>query len=101
MAQKNLKKIKRFHIAKVYRRDQPNVKHGRFREFYQCDFDIAGEYGSMMPDAEAIKVFDEILTELDLGKYVIKLSSRKILDAMIEISGSPKEKFNTICSSID
>lgn len=55
----------------------------------------------MMPDAESIKVFDEILTELDLGAFVIKLSSRKILDTMIEISESPKEKFNTICSSID
>lgn len=30
---------------KVYRRDQPNVQLGRFREFYQCDFDIAGNYG--------------------------------------------------------
>ncbi|CAN0408941.1 unnamed protein product [Discosporangium mesarthrocarpum] len=37
--------IKRFHIAKVYRRDQPNIPQGRFREFYQCDFDIAGNYG--------------------------------------------------------
>ena len=26
--------IKRFHIAKVYRRDQPQIKKGRFREFY-------------------------------------------------------------------
>ena len=29
----------------VYRRDRPNVQLGRFREFYQCDFDIAGNYG--------------------------------------------------------
>jgi histidyl-tRNA synthetase len=26
--------IKRYHIARVYRRDQPSA--GRFREFYQC-----------------------------------------------------------------
>lgn len=31
--------------GQVYRRDQPNVQLGRFREFYQCDFDIAGNYG--------------------------------------------------------
>lgn len=30
----------------MYRRDQPNVQLGRFREFYQCDFDIAGNYGT-------------------------------------------------------
>nr|GFD53506.1 histidine--tRNA ligase, cytoplasmic [Tanacetum cinerariifolium] len=26
---------------KVYRRDKPSK--GRYREFYQCDFDIAGD----------------------------------------------------------
>lgn len=39
--------IKRFHMARVYRRDTPNMTKGRFREFYQCDFDIAGIYGAM------------------------------------------------------
>lgn len=38
--------IKRYQIAKVYRRDQPAINKGRFREFYQCDFDIAGTYDS-------------------------------------------------------
>lgn len=28
--------MKRYHIAKVYRRDQPSVAKGRMREFYQC-----------------------------------------------------------------
>lgn len=48
--------IKRFHIAKVYRRDNPQMTRGRFREFYQCDLDIAGRYGVMVPDAEVLKV---------------------------------------------
>jgi hypothetical protein len=26
------------------RRDNPAMNRGRFREFYQCDFDIAGTY---------------------------------------------------------
>ena len=48
----------RFHIARVYRRDNPAMNRGRFREFYQCDFDIAGDYpsGRMMADAEVLKV---------------------------------------------
>ena len=33
---KNIKAIKRYHIGKVYRRDQPIMTRGRFREFYQC-----------------------------------------------------------------
>jgi histidyl-tRNA synthetase len=28
--------MKRYHIAKVYRRDNPAMTRGRFREFYQC-----------------------------------------------------------------
>lgn len=28
--------IKRYHIAKVYRRDNPAMTRGRYREFYQC-----------------------------------------------------------------
>jgi histidyl-tRNA synthetase len=34
VAQKGITSIKRFHIAKVYRRDNPQMKRGRFREFY-------------------------------------------------------------------
>ncbi len=28
--------IKRYQIAKVYRRDNPSISRGRYREFYQC-----------------------------------------------------------------
>lgn len=48
--------IKRYHMAKVYRRDNPQMNRGRFREFMQCDFDIAGSYPPMIPDAEVLKV---------------------------------------------
>ena len=34
VASERMEKIKRFHIAKVYRRDQPQMNKGRFREFY-------------------------------------------------------------------
>ena len=75
-----VEKIKRFHMARVYRRDNPVMTKGRYRyvgggglrckcrcsvglpprlvcsEFYQCDFDIAGVYPPMMPDAEVLKV---------------------------------------------
>ncbi|KAL6530313.1 hypothetical protein OROHE_014666 [Orobanche hederae] len=50
----NLTKFKRYQIAQVYRRDKPSK--GRFREFYQCDFDIAGKFEKMGPDFEVIKI---------------------------------------------
>jgi hypothetical protein len=41
------------------------------REFFQCDFDIAGSYATMVPDAEVLKVLVEILTgELNLWRRV-------------------------------
>jgi histidyl-tRNA synthetase len=101
MAEKGLTSLKRFHIAKVYRRDQPQMSKGRFREFYQCDFDIAGSYSPMLPDAEVLAVVSEIFTKLDIGSFVLKLNHRKFLDAMIELSGCEKRKFKSICSSID
>ena len=62
MATHNISKLKRFQLGKVYRRDQPNSKAGRYREFYQCDFDIAGpSYLPMIADAEVLKVFSELL----------------------------------------
>eukprot|EP00696_Hemimastix_kukwesjijk_P017554 gnl/Hemi2/6230_TR2140_c0_g1_i1.p1 gnl/Hemi2/6230_TR2140_c0_g1~~gnl/Hemi2/6230_TR2140_c0_g1_i1.p1 ORF type:complete len:1134 (-),score=428.14 gnl/Hemi2/6230_TR2140_c0_g1_i1:68-3154(-) len=95
-------KLKRYHISRVYRRDTPNMSKGRYREFFQCDFDIAGEYDPMIPDAEVLMVMTEILDELPLGNaYEIKLNHRKLLDAMMEVSGVPAHKFRTICSSID
>jgi histidyl-tRNA synthetase len=77
------------------------MNKGRFREFYQCDFDIAGTYGLMIPDAEVIKVLISILSRLDIGGFVVKINHRKFLDAMVNISGCEKRKFKAICSSID
>jgi len=36
VAMNKVKQIKRFHIDRVYRRDQPKMTLGRYREFYQC-----------------------------------------------------------------
>ncbi|XP_044510864.1 histidine--tRNA ligase, cytoplasmic-like [Mangifera indica] len=99
VAMNGLTSMKRHQIAKVYRRDNPSK--GRFREFYLCDFDIAGQYERMGPDFEVIKILTELLEELDIGDYEIKLNHRMLLDGMLEICGVPPEKFRTICSSID
>lgn len=77
------------------------MSKGRFREFYQCDFDIAGDYAMMIPDSEVLSVVCEILESLDIGQFTIKLNHRKFLDAMVELAGCEKRKFKSICSSID
>jgi len=102
MASHNLTSLKRYHIGKVYRRDNPQMSKGRFREFFQCDFDIAGgNYGPMIPDAEIIKIVVEILTQLPIGKFNIKINHRLLLDSIVEISGISDDKYKAVCSSID
>ncbi len=93
--------IKRYHMAKVYRRDQPAMNRGRFREFYQCDYDVAGIYPPMVADAETLKVMSEILSNIDIGNFKIKLNHRKLLDAVMTVAGVPFEKLRPICSAVD
>ncbi|KAE9032879.1 Histidine--tRNA ligase, cytoplasmic [Phytophthora rubi] len=94
--------IKRYHIARVYRRDNPQMARGRFREFYQCDFDIAGTYAPMLPDAEVLSIGIEVLQQFpELGPVKVKLSHRLLLDAILAICGVPADKFRTTCSAID
>ena len=100
--------IKRYHIAKVYRRDQPAMTKGRMREFYQCDFDIAGVFDKMLPDAEIIRIICEIFGEKGLGwggprgkGFTVKINHRGVLDGVFEVCGVPKEKIRTISSAVD
>jgi histidyl-tRNA synthetase len=102
-AQNNIQSIRRYHIAKVYRRDQPAMTKGRMREFYQCDFDIAGTADSMLPDAEILRIIKEVFEDLPgwKGKYTIKINHRKILDGIFQICGVPDDKIRTISSAVD
>lgn len=55
----------------------------------------------MIPDSEVLKVVIEILSELKIGGFLIKINHRKFLDAMVDLSGCEKRKFKAICSSVD
>ncbi|KJE94583.1 histidyl-tRNA synthetase-PB [Capsaspora owczarzaki ATCC 30864] len=101
VAMNKIRQIKRYHIARVYRRDNPQMNRGRFREFYQCDFDIAGEYDAMIPDAECVAVVYDVLSALQLNNFVIKINHRKILDGIFALCGVPAESFRAICSAVD
>lgn len=176
LALNNVVATKRYTIGRSYRRDQPQANRGRYREFYQADFDIVGKYAPMAADAEVLKVgpchavfprqnsnvacwslmgytetisgiccslyhaqpsvfclihadilqrhlptwalpdksvascdrlrcglqvVSSILLELKVGDFLVKVSHRKLLDAMLTYCGVPKEKFHPICSAID
>lgn len=96
----NVAQVSRYHIAKVYRRDQPAMTRGRYREFYQCDFDIAGEYEPMIPDAEVLLITAEAFDSLQID-ITIKLNHRRILDGIFSVAGVPADKIRTISSAVD
>ncbi|KAI9253177.1 histidyl-tRNA synthetase [Sporodiniella umbellata] len=98
---KEYQNFKRYHIAKVYRRDQPAMTKGRMREFYQCDFDIAGVYDPMIPDAEILRILCEVLTDLEVGEFTVKINHRKILDGIFEVCGVPEANIRPISSAVD
>ncbi|PLW12502.1 hypothetical protein PCANC_16571, partial [Puccinia coronata f. sp. avenae] len=101
MNSKEYPSIKRYHIAKVYRRDQPAMTKGRMREFYQCDFDIAGATDPMIADAEVLTIACEVLEALQVGPFTIKLNHRKLLDGIFDLCGVPEDKFRAISSAVD
>lgn len=101
MNSKEYPSIKRYHIAKVYRRDQPAMTKGRMREFYQCDFDIAGATDPMIADAEVLTIACEVLEALEVGPFTIKLNHRKLLDGIFDLCGVPEDKFRAISSAVD
>uniref|UniRef100_A0A2K5MPK7 Histidine--tRNA ligase, cytoplasmic n=1 Tax=Cercocebus atys TaxID=9531 RepID=A0A2K5MPK7_CERAT len=88
LAMNKLTNIKRYHIAKVYRRDNPAMTRGRYREFYQCvTMTIAGHVRKEIPSALCIDS--------------LQVNDRRILDGMFAICGVSDSKFRTICSSVD
>jgi histidyl-tRNA synthetase len=44
--------------------------------FYrQCDIDFAGEYEPMLTDTECVKLVCDILKELDMHNFTVKVSN--------------------------
>ncbi|KAK2197126.1 bifunctional Aminoacyl-tRNA synthetase [Babesia duncani] len=101
LASNKIEKLKRFHIAKVYRRDEPQLNRGRYREFVQCDLDIAGVYERMVADAEVIFILIRVLRLFKKDQFVVKISHRVILDGILSHVGVSNEMIRGICSSID
>lgn len=89
--------FKRYQIGKVFR-DGP-IKLGRYREFYQCDVDVVGVSNPAV-EAELLNLINRAFQKLGL-EVEIKINNRKILNAILENAGVPKEKQTSAIISID
>ncbi len=79
--------FKRYQIQPVWRADRP--QKGRYREFYQCDVDVVGS-NSLINEVELIQIFDDVLTQLGLPDFTIKINNRKLLTGLAALTGAPE-----------
>jgi histidyl-tRNA synthetase len=80
------KPFRRYQAGPVWRNEKPGP--GRFRQFVQFDADTVGT-DNVAADAEICMLAADVLKKLEIGSgnYVINVSSRKILDGILETVG--------------
>ncbi|ENN90571.1 histidine--tRNA ligase [Bartonella schoenbuchensis] len=80
------KPYRSYRIGPVFRNEKPGP--GRFRQFMQLDADIVGA-STVAADAEVCMMAADSLEKLGIKhhSYVIRVSNRKILDAVLENIG--------------
>lgn len=75
--------FRRYQVGPVFRMEKPGP--GRFREFYQFDFDSVGT-ASMLADAECCMIMCDTLEALGIarGQYIVRVNNRKVLNGVLE-----------------
>ena len=89
--------FKRYQIQPVWRADRP--QHGRYQEFFQCDADVVGS-DSLIYEVELVHLFDEVLNNLQVPSFTIKINNRKILSGIAEVTGE-QDKLIAITVALD
>lgn len=78
--------FRRYQVAPVFRADKPDK--GRFREFTQFDIDSVG-VESELADVEILAAICDTLTALEVGRYRVRFSSRKMLQLLLAFAEVP------------
>jgi histidyl-tRNA synthetase len=73
--------FKRYHINKVWRGENP--QKGRFREFYQCDFDIVGA-DNAEADFEILSMMNTSFSKLGIQNYTFCVAHRGLFNAFLK-----------------
>lgn len=76
--------FKRYHLGPVWRGE--NTQRGRYREFWQCDFDTIGTT-SNAADIEVVLVIHDLMRALGFERFRIHLNHRLILKGLLEEVG--------------
>jgi histidyl-tRNA synthetase len=81
--------FRRYQVASVWRADKPDK--GRFREFTQFDLDSVG-VDSEIADTEIIAGICDTLAALGVGRYLVRFSSRAVLNLLLDFGSIPHEQ---------
>lgn len=92
------KPFRRYQIGQVWRGERPQA--GRYREFTQADADIVGS-NSYESDAEIIILMYEVMKDIGLEDFVIKVNSRGIANALPKYAGFDNQKLPLVLRIID
>src|SRR5438477_3128256 len=76
--------FKRYHMGPVWRGE--NTAHGRYREFWQCDFDTIGTTANAA-DVEIALVIYDLMRALGLERFRIQVNNRLVLSGLLEELG--------------
>ncbi len=76
--------FKRYAMGPVWRGERPG--QGRYREFWQCDFDTIGTL-SNAADAEVALVINDLFTALAFDNFQIRVNNRLLLNGLLESIG--------------
>lgn len=87
--------FRRYQFGPVFR-FEPSLDPGRFREFWQLDFDTVGT-GDMTADAEVCMVTADAMEAIGLkrGSYIVKVNNRKILKGFLRDIGVKDDESET------
>src|SRR5262245_52310326 len=76
--------FKRYHMGPVWRGE--NTQRGRYREFWQCDFDTIGTTSNASDIETALVIFD-LMQALGFERFSVRINNRMVLNGLLEELG--------------
>jgi histidyl-tRNA synthetase len=76
--------FKRYAMGPVWRGERPG--QGRYREFWQCDFDTIGTTANAS-DIETALVINDLFEAIGFEKFEVRINNRLLLNGLLELNG--------------
>lgn len=76
--------FKRYAMGPVWRGERPG--HGRYREFWQCDFDTIGTTANAA-DIETALVINDLFVAIGIEQFEVRINNRLLLNGLLEHKG--------------